>query len=82
MSPPGENVVGNTQSQTFSWYNSRTRRGEVPEADSSHMLIDSERVRGFPEERTVCVIVHELLHALGFFRPCRPGLLFFLDSGQ
>ena len=33
---------------------------------SSHVLIDSGEVRYFSEEKTVYVIVHELLHALGF----------------
>ncbi len=60
----GERAVGNTQSQIT--YHSRTQRNEVVEADSSHILIDSGEVRNFPEEKTVYVLVHELLHALGF----------------
>ena len=65
-SAPDEHAIGNTQSQLRYWYNTRTRRSEVLEADSSHILIDSEGVRSFSEERIVYVIVHELLHALGF----------------
>lgn len=66
---PGEGyqdqgAVGNTLSQIL--YNPRTQRNEVLEADSSLVLIDSAEVRFFSEEKTVYVIVHELLHALGF----------------
>ncbi len=63
---PDENAVGNTQSQSRYWYNTRTRRSEILEADSSHILIDSEEVQYFSEDKTVYVLVHELLHALGF----------------
>ncbi|MCY3824155.1 MAG: hypothetical protein OXG62_09830 [Nitrospinae bacterium] len=59
-----QSAVGNTKSQIF--YNPRTQRNEVVEAGSSHILIDSGEVQNFPEEKTVYVIVHELLHALGF----------------
>lgn len=73
---PGEDdsdqsAVGNTKSQIF--YNPRTRRNEVVEAGSSHILIDSGEVRFFSEEKTVYVIVHELLHALGFSGHTDPG---------
>ena len=57
----GRSAVGNAQSQIIS------RRNEALEAHSSHVLIDSGEVRYFSEEKTVYVIVHELLHALGFF---------------
>lgn len=60
----GERAVGHTQSRIS--YDPRTQRNEVVEADSSHILIDSREVQNFPEEKTVYVIVHELLHALGF----------------
>ena len=43
-----------------------SRRNEALEAHSSHVLIDSGEVQNFSEEKTVYVIVHELLHALGF----------------
>ena len=56
----GRSAVGNAQSQIIS------RRNEALEAHSSHVLIDSGEVRYFSEEKTVYVIVHELLHALGF----------------
>ena len=62
---PGEDdldqsAVGNAQSQISS------RRNEAVEGHSSHVLIDSGEVRYFSEEKTVYVLVHELLHALGF----------------
>ena len=60
----GERAVGHTQSRIT--YDARTQRNEVVDADSSHILIDSREVQDFPEEKTVYVIVHELLHALGF----------------
>ena len=56
----GQSAVGNAQSQIIS------RRDEALEAHSSHVLIDSGEVQNFSEEKTVYVIVHELLHALGF----------------
>ena len=56
----GRSAVGNAQSQIIS------RRNEALEAHSSHVLIDSGEVQNFSEEKTVYVIVHELLHALGF----------------
>lgn len=59
-----QSAVGNTKSQIF--YNPRTQRNEVVEAGSSHILIDSGEVRFFSEEKTIYVIVHELLHTLGF----------------
>ena len=64
-------AVGNTKSQIF--YNPRTQRNEVVEAGSSHILIDSREVQNFSEEKTVYVIVHELLHALGFSGHTDPG---------
>ena len=67
----GERAVGNTQSQIT--YFSRMQRNEVVEADSSHILIDSGEVRNFTEEKTVYVLVHELLHALGFSGHTDPG---------
>ena len=60
----GERAVGHTQSRIT--YNPQTQRNEVVDADASHILIDSREVQNFPEEKTVYVIVHELLHALGF----------------
>ena len=60
----GEGAVGHTQSRIT--YDARTQRNEVVDADASHILIDSREVRSFSEEKTVYVIVHELLHALGF----------------
>ena len=60
----GERAVGHTQSRIT--YDARTQRNEVVDADASHILIDSREVQNFPEEKTVYVIVHELLHALGF----------------
>lgn len=60
----GRSAVGHTQSRII--YTPRTQRNEVVEADASHILIDSGEVRHFSEEKTVYVIVHELLHALGF----------------
>lgn len=73
---PGEDdqdqsAVGNTRSQIL--YNPRTQRNEVVEAGSSHILIDSGEFRHFSEEKTVYVIVHELLHALGFSGHTDPG---------
>ena len=62
----GRSAVGNTKSQILYMFNSRTQKNEAVEADSSHILIDSGEVRYFSEEKTVYVIVHELLHALGF----------------
>ncbi len=62
----GERAVGSTQLQTLSRFNSRTRRNDIVEADSAHILIDTGEVRYFSEEKTVYVLVHELLHALGF----------------
>lgn len=62
----GHSAVGNAQSQTLYWYNTRRRRSEVLEAHSSYVLIDSDEAHNFPEDKTVYVIVHELLHALGF----------------
>ena len=56
----GRSAVGNAKSQIIS------RRNEALEAHSSHILIDSGEVRYFSEEKTVYVLVHELLHALGF----------------
>ena len=60
----GERAVGHMQSRIT--YDPRTQRKEVVDADASHILIDSREVQNFPEEKTVYVIVHELLHALGF----------------
>lgn len=60
----GRSAVGHTQSRIT--YRPRTQRNEVVEADASHILIDSGEVRFFSEEKTVYIIVHELLHALGF----------------
>ena len=69
----GERAVGSTQLQTLSRFNSRARRNEIVEADSAHILIDSGEVRYFSEERTVYVLVHELLHALGFANHTDPA---------
>ena len=68
---PGEDVldesaVGNAKSQILYMFNSRTQKNEAVEGHSSHVLIDSGEVRYFSEEKTVYVLVHELLHALGF----------------
>ena len=63
-SVPHERAVGNTQSRIT--YYSRAQRNEVVDADASHILIDSMEVQDFSEEKIVYVIVHELLHALGF----------------
>ncbi len=68
---PGEDVldesaVGNAKSQILYMLNSRTQKNEAVEGHSSHVLIDSGEVRYFSEEKTVYVLVHELLHALGF----------------
>ena len=71
-SAPDEHAVGNTQSQSLYRHNPQTRRDEILEAYSSHILIDSEGVRSFSEERIVYVIVHELLHALGFSGHTKP----------
>ncbi len=60
----GRRAVGHTQSRII--YTPRAQRNEVVDADASHILIDSGEVRHFSEEKTVYVIVHELLHALGF----------------
>ena len=60
-------VIGNTQSQVIA------RREEVVEARSSRILIDSRDVRNFSEEKIVYIIVHELLHALGFSGHTDPG---------
>ena len=62
----GQSAVGNARSQALFRYNSRRKRNEALEAHSSHVLIDSGEVRYFSEEKTVYVLVHELLHALGF----------------
>ncbi len=61
-----QSAVGNARSQALFRYNSRRKRNEALEAHSSHVLIDSGEVRNFPGEKTVYVLVHELLHALGF----------------
>ena len=60
----GRSAVGHTQSRIT--YRPRTQRNEVVDADASHILIDSGEVRFFSEEKTVYILVHELLHALGF----------------
>ncbi len=67
----GRSAVGHTQSRII--YTPRAQRNEVVEAGSSHILIDSREVQNFPEEKTVYVIVHELLHALGFSSHTDPG---------
>ena len=75
---PGEDVldesaVGNAKSQILYVFNSRTQKNEAVEGHSSHVLIDSGEVRYFSEEKIVYVLVHELLHALGFSGHTDPG---------
>ncbi len=65
----GQSAVGNARSQIIS----RRNEALALEAHSSHILIDSGEVRYFSEEKAVYVIIHELIHALGFSGHTDPG---------
>ncbi len=61
-----DSIIGLAGLRFFARTDPQTGRKEVTRASRAHVLIDSEQLESYPEERIIRTIVHELLHAVGF----------------
>ena len=64
--PPPETRVGHASSRSFIRINPETGERTYLRRSRSHVWIDSEKIEDFSDEKIILVLVHELLHSIGF----------------
>ena len=64
--PPSETSVGNASTWNFIRINPETGERTYLRRSRSHVWIDSEKIEDFSDEKIILVLVHELLHSIGF----------------